>query len=100
MYDGGSCRGTRVIVTKVAIGAAGVFNASKELVAHIRDQRLGLWDAMAEENAKQALLCKTADYAGGFERSRRNANPSSPAPVVEPVEPITPFLHRIYKSYL
>ncbi|MHA7303403.1 enoyl-CoA hydratase/isomerase family protein [Pseudarthrobacter sp. MDT1-22] len=56
----------REIVTKVAAGATGAFTASKELVAHIRDQRLGLWDAMAEENAEQARLCKSADYAEGF----------------------------------
>ncbi len=38
---------TRAIVARVAAGATGAFKASKELVAHIRDQRLGLWDAMA-----------------------------------------------------
>jgi len=58
--------GTREIVSKVASGATGAFTASKELVAHIRDQRLGLWDAMTEENAEQARLCKSEDYAEGF----------------------------------
>jgi 2-(1,2-epoxy-1,2-dihydrophenyl)acetyl-CoA isomerase len=57
---------TRGIVAKVATGATGSFNASKELVAHIRDQRLGLWEAMEEENAEQARLCKSEDYAEGF----------------------------------
>ena len=57
---------TRSIVAKVAAGATGAFNASKELVAHIRDQRLGLWEAMEEENAEQARLCKSEDYAEGF----------------------------------
>jgi len=57
---------TREIVSKVASGATGAFNASKELVGHIRDQRLGMWDAMAEENAEQARLCKSDDYAEGF----------------------------------
>ncbi|WP_426938818.1 enoyl-CoA hydratase/isomerase family protein [Pseudarthrobacter sp. S3] len=57
---------TREIVGRVALGATGAFTASKELVAHIRDQRLGLWAAMAEENAEQARLCKTDDYAEGF----------------------------------
>jgi len=57
---------TRSIVAKVATGATGAFNASKELVAHIRDQRLGLWEAMEEENAEQARLCKSEDYAEGF----------------------------------
>jgi 2-(1,2-epoxy-1,2-dihydrophenyl)acetyl-CoA isomerase len=57
---------TRAIVARVASGATGAFNASKELVAHIRDQRLGLWQAMEEENAEQARLCKSEDYAEGF----------------------------------
>lgn len=57
---------TRGIVAKVATGATGAFGASKDLVAHIRDQRLGLWDAMAEETTEQARLCKSADYAEGF----------------------------------
>ncbi|MGR0159181.1 enoyl-CoA hydratase/isomerase family protein [Paenarthrobacter nitroguajacolicus] len=57
---------TREIVSRVAVGATEAFNASKELVAHIRDQRLGLWASMAEENAEQARLCKTDDYAEGF----------------------------------
>ncbi|WOH17808.1 enoyl-CoA hydratase-related protein [Paenarthrobacter sp. GOM3] len=57
---------TRAIVARVAVGATGAFNTSKELVAHIRDQRLGLWASMAEENTEQARLCKTDDYAEGF----------------------------------
>jgi 2-(1,2-epoxy-1,2-dihydrophenyl)acetyl-CoA isomerase len=57
---------TRAIVAGVATGATGAFNASKELVGHIRDQRLGLWEAMEEENAEQARLCKSEDYAEGF----------------------------------
>ena len=57
---------TRAIVERVATGATEAFTASKELVAHIRDQRLGLWASMAEENTEQARLCKTEDYAEGF----------------------------------
>ncbi|MCO4254733.1 enoyl-CoA hydratase/isomerase family protein [Pseudarthrobacter cellobiosi] len=67
---------TREIVSKVAAGATGAFTASKELVAHIRDQRLGLWDAMAEENAEQARLCKTADYAEGFRAFQEKRSPA------------------------
>jgi 2-(1,2-epoxy-1,2-dihydrophenyl)acetyl-CoA isomerase len=66
---------TRAIVAKVAVGASGAFKASKELVAHIRDQRLGLWDAMEEENAEQARLCKTDDYAEGFRAFQEKRNP-------------------------
>lgn len=57
---------TRGIVAKVATGPTGAFTASKELVAHIRDQRLGLWQSMAEENSEQARLCESEDYAEGF----------------------------------
>ncbi|KQR02905.1 crotonase [Arthrobacter sp. Leaf141] len=57
---------TRQIVARVAAGATEAFTASKDLVAHIRDQRLGLWKAMQEENAEQARLCSTDDYAEGF----------------------------------
>jgi 2-(1,2-epoxy-1,2-dihydrophenyl)acetyl-CoA isomerase len=66
----------REIVAKVAAGATGAFTASKELVAHIRDQRLGLWDAMAEENEEQARLCKTEDYAEGFRAFQEKRTPA------------------------
>lgn len=66
MPKGELLENTRRIVAGVASGATGAFNVSKELVAHIRDERLGLWEAMEEENAQQARLCKTADYAEGF----------------------------------
>ena len=66
MPKGELLENTRQIVRGVASGATGAFHASKELVAHIRDQRLGLWEAMEEENAEQARLCKTEDYAEGF----------------------------------
>ncbi|MEE2567931.1 enoyl-CoA hydratase/isomerase family protein [Pseudarthrobacter sp. J64] len=66
---------TRGIVANVAVGATGAFNASKDLVAHIRDQRLGLWEAMEEENAEQARLCKTEDYAEGFKAFQEKRAP-------------------------
>jgi len=49
-----------------ASGATLAFRASKQLVAHLRDQRLGLWQSMSEENQAQAELCATADYREGF----------------------------------
>lgn len=66
---------TRAIVEKVASGATGAFVASKELVAHIRDQRLGLWASMQEENEEQARLCKTDDYAEGFTAFQEKREP-------------------------
>lgn len=66
---------TRDIVGQVATGATAAFAASKELVAHIRDQRLGLWQAMAEETYEQARLCTTADYAEGFQAFQDKRKP-------------------------
>jgi 2-(1,2-epoxy-1,2-dihydrophenyl)acetyl-CoA isomerase len=66
---------TRAIVAKVATGATGAFVASKELVAQVRDRRLGLWESMAEENRAQAELCGTADYAEGFAAFQQKRTP-------------------------
>ncbi|MGG5752088.1 enoyl-CoA hydratase/isomerase family protein [Zafaria sp. Z1313] len=66
---------TRAIVARVAGGATGAFRASKELVAGIRDQRLGLWESMAQENAAQAALCATQDYAEGFKAFQEKRRP-------------------------
>ncbi|MFJ6279872.1 enoyl-CoA hydratase/isomerase family protein [Arthrobacter subterraneus] len=57
---------TRSTVERVAEGATGAFRASKELVASIRDRRLGLWDSVTEENHAQGELCSSTDYAEGF----------------------------------
>ncbi|MCG2623477.1 enoyl-CoA hydratase-related protein [Arthrobacter sp. I2-34] len=66
---------TRAIVARVADGATGAFRASKELVAHIRDQRLGLWLATEEENVAQGQLCKSEDYAEGFKAFQEKRRP-------------------------
>lgn len=57
---------TRAAVAKVAAGPTQAFTASKNLVAAIRDQRLGLWDAVVQENNAQVGLSETKDYAEGF----------------------------------
>jgi len=57
---------TRAAAAKAATGPTLAFNASKTLVAQIRDQRLGLWDAVERENEAQVALSGTADYAEGF----------------------------------
>lgn len=57
---------TRAAAAKAAAGPTQAFNASKILVAQIRQQKLGLWDAVALENEAQSALSKTADYAEGF----------------------------------
>ncbi|CAM3159761.1 putative enoyl-CoA hydratase echA8 [Arthrobacter ulcerisalmonis] len=66
---------TRDIVATVATGATEAFAASKDLVAHIRDQRLGLWESMAQENTEQARLCKSDDYAEGFHAFQEKRTP-------------------------
>lgn len=57
---------TRYAVERVAEGATGAFRASKNLVASIRDRRLGLWESVTDENAAQGELCRSTDYAEGF----------------------------------
>lgn len=57
---------TRAAAVKAVTGPTQAFNASKELVAAIRDRRLGLWDAVALENEAQVGLSRTGDYAEGF----------------------------------
>ncbi|GAB3618938.1 enoyl-CoA hydratase-related protein [Glutamicibacter endophyticus] len=63
------------IITKVARGATEAFVASKELVAQIRDQRVGLWASMRAENKAQTALCDTADYAEGFKAFQEKRPP-------------------------
>lgn len=57
---------TRAAAAKAAAGPTQAFNASKTLVAQIRQKRLGLWDAVVHENEAQIALSATADYAEGF----------------------------------
>lgn len=51
---------------RAAAGATAAFRASKQLVAQLRDERLGLWRSMSAENAAQVALCDTDDYREGF----------------------------------
>ncbi|AIY01910.1 hypothetical protein ART_2311 [Arthrobacter sp. PAMC 25486] len=57
---------TRAAAAKTATGPTKAFNASKTLVAALRERRLGLWDAVVLENEAQVGLSTTADYAEGF----------------------------------
>ncbi|GAA3674428.1 2-(1,2-epoxy-1,2-dihydrophenyl)acetyl-CoA isomerase PaaG [Arthrobacter ginkgonis] len=66
---------TRATAARVATGATGAFRASKELVASIRDRRIGLWESMAQENQAQADLCASADYAEGFKAFQEKRKP-------------------------
>lgn len=52
--------------SRAAAGATAAFRASKQLIAQLRDERLGFWASMSAENAAQAALCDTEDYREGF----------------------------------
>ncbi|UOE42967.1 enoyl-CoA hydratase/isomerase family protein [Agromyces larvae] len=58
-----------------AAGPTLAFAASKRLVAALRDERLGLWASMAEENRAQAALCETSDYREGFAAFQQKRTP-------------------------
>ncbi|HEU5222519.1 MAG TPA: enoyl-CoA hydratase/isomerase family protein [Candidatus Lumbricidophila sp.] len=62
----GVLEATRSAARAAADGATLAFLASKELVRQLRDDRLGLWQSMSNENRAQAELCATADYREGF----------------------------------
>ncbi|QAY72938.1 enoyl-CoA hydratase/isomerase family protein [Agromyces protaetiae] len=66
---------TRDAARTAARGATQAFVASKRLVAALRDDRLGLWASMAEENRAQAALCDTADYREGFAAFQEKRRP-------------------------
>ncbi|WP_221585154.1 enoyl-CoA hydratase/isomerase family protein [Microbacterium sp. G2-8] len=66
---------TRQAAARAAQGATQAFLASKRLVAQIRDDRLGLWASMADENRAQAALCDTADYREGFAAFQQKRTP-------------------------
>ncbi|MDN6498585.1 MAG: enoyl-CoA hydratase/isomerase family protein [Yaniella sp.] len=63
-------------VAKVAEGAPGAFMASRKLVAAIRDERIGLWESMEQENLTQGQLCSTDDYAEGFAAFQAKRKPN------------------------
>lgn len=57
---------TRDKARRAASGATLAFRESKALVARIRDERIGLWESLSDENRAQGRLCDSADYAEGF----------------------------------
>ncbi|MEV7757458.1 enoyl-CoA hydratase-related protein [Microbacterium sp. NPDC089180] len=61
---------------RAAAGPTAAFRASKRIVSAIRDERLGLWDAMALENRAQAALAATDDYREGFAAFQAKRAPS------------------------
>jgi enoyl-CoA hydratase/carnithine racemase len=66
---------TRERAGRAAAGATGAFLASKVLIRRLRDERIGLWESIADENRAQAELCASADYAEGFAAFQRKRQP-------------------------
>ncbi|GAB4087090.1 2-(1,2-epoxy-1,2-dihydrophenyl)acetyl-CoA isomerase PaaG [Myceligenerans cantabricum] len=66
---------TRAAARRASVGPTRAFTVSKEIVAEIRDRRLGLWTAMERENQGQAALRDTADYGEGFTAFREKRPP-------------------------
>ncbi|MET4158338.1 enoyl-CoA hydratase/isomerase family protein [Agromyces sp. PvR057] len=66
----------RAAARAAASGATQAFIASKALVASLRDDRLGLWASMADENRAQAALCDTDDYREGFAAFQQKRRPA------------------------
>lgn len=57
---------TRSIVARVAKGPLNAFQDGKKLVAAIRDDRLGFWDALELENKVQGAIVSTDNYREGI----------------------------------
>ncbi|MBB4736008.1 enoyl-CoA hydratase/carnithine racemase [Micrococcus cohnii] len=66
---------TRAKAAQAASGATLAFRASKQLVAQIRDRRIGLWESLDAENIAQGELCGTDDYAEGFRAFQEKRRP-------------------------
>ncbi len=66
---------TRDAAVAAASGATAAFVASKQLVARLRDVRIGLWDALAAETRAQTALRDTADYREGFAAFQQKRRP-------------------------
>ncbi|WP_010525823.1 enoyl-CoA hydratase/isomerase family protein [Nesterenkonia sp. F] len=66
---------TRSRAARAASGPTLAFGESKALVARIRDERIGLWESLQQENRAQGRLCDTADYAEGFAAFQQKRTP-------------------------
>ncbi|WP_309067156.1 enoyl-CoA hydratase/isomerase family protein [Microbacterium sp.] len=67
---------TRAAAARAAAGPTQAFVASKRLIASLRDDRVGLWRSMSDENRAQAALCDTDDYREGFAAFQQKRTPA------------------------
>jgi 2-(1,2-epoxy-1,2-dihydrophenyl)acetyl-CoA isomerase len=66
---------TRAKAARAAGGPLQSLVASKQLIGRIRDERLGLWDAIRGENDAQAVLGSSEDYREGLAAFREKRAP-------------------------
>lgn len=66
---------TRTKAARAASGPLQALVASKQLVGRIRDERLGLWQAISGENDVQGVLGVSDDYREGLEAFREKRAP-------------------------
>ncbi|MHA7189018.1 enoyl-CoA hydratase/isomerase family protein [Arthrobacter sp. MDT2-16] len=66
---------TRTKAARAASGPLQALVASKQLVGRIRDERLGLWEAIRGENDVQGVLGASDDYREGLEAFREKRAP-------------------------
>lgn len=71
---------TRERARRVAAGATEAFLASKRLVRRLRDERIGLWESIADENRAQAELSETENYREGFAAFQQKRPPAFKTP--------------------
>jgi 2-(1,2-epoxy-1,2-dihydrophenyl)acetyl-CoA isomerase len=62
-------------VRRVSHGATAAFLASKKLVGRLRDDRIGFWESVDQENRAQGDLSSTGDYSEGFAAFREKRSP-------------------------
>lgn len=67
---------TREKVRHAARGATQAFLASRRLVHQVRDEGLGLWESVDQENIAQGQLCSSEDYLEGFAAFNEKRRPT------------------------
>lgn len=67
---------TREKVRHAARGATQAFLASRRLVHQVRDEGLGLWESVDQENIAQGQLCSSEDYLEGFAAFNEKRRPA------------------------
>lgn len=67
---------TREKVRNAARGATQAFLASRRLVHQVRDEGLGLWESVDQENIAQGQLCSSEDYFEGFAAFNEKRRPT------------------------